>query len=407
MAQNIMDSKLSKSEEQEIYDSLVRSRIQMLMHFPFFGILCLSLKLIQEYGVPTAATDGNSFFYNPNFIKSLSESERNWIVVHEVLHPALKHIWRKGERNHNLWNQACDYAIHDIMVQFTEGTSYNDRDKLKMPKGCLYSKEFKDMSAEQIYGELEKNPKMRLLGNGQNGEGDVIDDHSMWGSQGTQNNSQAKQVDWEGKLISAAKSAEGKCAGNVPGFLQRLIGKITKPQKDWRVLLAEFVQPTIDDYSFNPPDRRFQDSDFMLPDFNDTSESVENIEFWIDTSGSMQDREISVCYSELVGAINQFNGNLSGRLCFFDFHAYGPYEFEGIDDVLKIKPEGGGGTSFNVIFDDIGKRQTKDDIAGIVILTDGYASWPNEKAANGIPVLWIINNENQKPPWGLHTTINI
>ena len=30
----------------------------------------------------------------------------------------------------------------------------------------------------------------------------------------------------------------------------------------------------------------------------------------------------------------------------------------------------------------------------IIILTDGYAPFPNEKIAMGIPVLWIINNED-------------
>ena len=38
--------------------------------------------------------------------------------------------------------------------------------------------------------------------------------------------------------------------------------------------------------------------------------------------------------------------------------------------------------------------------ASIIILTDGYAPFPQEKLAGGIPVLWIINNENVKSPWG-------
>jgi hypothetical protein len=36
----------------------------------------------------------------------------------------------------------------------------------------------------------------------------------------------------------------------------------------------------------------------------------------------------------------------------------------------------------------------------IVILTDGFAPWPAEADALGIPVLWIINNEEAQPPWG-------
>ena len=36
----------------------------------------------------------------------------------------------------------------------------------------------------------------------------------------------------------------------------------------------------------------------------------------------------------------------------------------------------------------------------IIILTDGYCPWPDEKDTLGIPVLWIINNEDMTPPYG-------
>ena len=40
------------------------------------------------------------------------------------------------------------------------------------------------------------------------------------------------------------------------------------------------------------------------------------------------------------------------------------------------------------------------EIASIIILTDGYASFPDKSSAMGIPVLWIINNDDIDPPWG-------
>ena len=36
----------------------------------------------------------------------------------------------------------------------------------------------------------------------------------------------------------------------------------------------------------------------------------------------------------------------------------------------------------------------------IIILTDRYAPFPQEKLAGGIPVLWLLNNEEGNPPWG-------
>ena len=39
--------------------------------------------------------------------------------------------------------------------------------------------------------------------------------------------------------------------------------------------------------------------------------------------------------------------------------------------------------------------------ASIIILTDGYVTdFPEEEASMGIPVLWLINNEDVTPLWG-------
>ena len=36
----------------------------------------------------------------------------------------------------------------------------------------------------------------------------------------------------------------------------------------------------------------------------------------------------------------------------------------------------------------------------IIILTDGYAPFPEEEVSLDIPVLWVINNNEVTPPWG-------
>jgi hypothetical protein len=45
--------------------------------------------------------------------------------------------------------------------------------------------------------------------------------------------------------------------------------------------------------------------------------------------------------------------------------------------------------------------------ASIIILTDGYAPFPQEKLAMGIPVLWLLNNEQVEPPWGKVSRISV
>lgn len=149
------------------------------------------------------------------------------------------------------------------------------------------------------------------------------------------------------------------------------------------------------------------DSLFFLPDFNEKDDFVADILFMIDTSGSMTDEEITAAYSEIKGAIDQFNGKLRGWLGFFDAGITEPKPFADEAELRLIKPKGGGGTAFDIIFAYV-RDQMQDHLpTSIIILTDGYALFPDEKEAMGIPVLWLLNNEGVTPPWGKIARIRV
>ena len=76
------------------------------------------------------------------------------------------------------------------------------------------------------------------------------------------------------------------------------------------------------------------------------------------------------------------------------------------DEFKIIRPVGGGGTDFGVIFDYVRKEMVTPP-ASIIILTDGYAPFPQKRAAMGIPTLWLINNEDVTPPWGKIARIKV
>ena len=169
----------------------------------------------------------------------------------------------------------------------------------------------------------------------------------------------------------------------------------------------DFVQEEITDYTFAPPDRRFDDNPFFLPDFNDKDGIVEDILFMIDTSGSMSDDMITAAYSEIKGAIDQFDGKLRGWLGFFDAAIIEPKEFSGEAEFKIIKPAGGGGTDFQIIFEYVYKYMADKLPASIIILTDGFAPFPQERVAGNIPVLWLLNNDQVAPPWGKVARITV
>jgi predicted metal-dependent peptidase len=233
-------------------------------------------------------------------------------------------------------------------------------------------------------------------------EGGTLDDHGYWPGEGDGFTSQAK---CRRRVMAATEAISrdngGKNAGGLPLLIERMLREIKAPSIDWRAVLNDFVQEEINDYTFTPPDRRMQDADFFLPDYNEKDYTVKDLLFYVDTSGSISDKEIAAAYSEIAGAIEQFGGRLTGKLAFFDTSVTGPIDFDGIGDIANIRPKGGGGTNFHSVLEHLGwLLAEREEITCAIILTDGYADFPPEQAAHDMPVLWVINNTDVTPPWG-------
>ena len=148
---------------------LIRARVRLLLSYPFFGTLCLRLKLIPG-DLPTMATDGARIVYNPTFVDKLRPAELEGTFAHEVMHCALAHQCRRGERDPRLWNEAADLAINPILIA----------NGFTLPAGALIDPAFANLSAEEIYARLVQksggggaaptpNPQQTNLGGGNAG----------------------------------------------------------------------------------------------------------------------------------------------------------------------------------------------------------------------------------------------
>jgi predicted metal-dependent peptidase len=75
------------------------------------------------------------------FVETLNAAELAGVLAHEVMHPALQHHTRRGDRDQKRWNMACDYAINPLLLDAG----------LTLPKDVLIEYRFCGMSAERIY----------------------------------------------------------------------------------------------------------------------------------------------------------------------------------------------------------------------------------------------------------------
>ena len=389
---------LNAAKQREYMRRILLARMAVLSRNGFFGLLLMHMKFALDPNIGTAATDGERVYFDPKFLDKISDRELVFIMMHEIMHVALRHTSRTGDRDDFLFNIACDIVVNSNILQAAGGdlssitlSQYGESMHLT-PKGD----EGSHYTAEEVYemfSSLSASRRKQL-------KHGFADDHSRWGTA----DDEALDALWKNRIrdaLEACRFRGGQTGrGTIPLGVERKIEELMHPKTDWRVLLNDFVQEEVTDYSFLPPDRRFSDSPFLLPDFNETETTVKNILFMIDTSASMSKKEITQAYSEIKGAIDQFGGRLEGWLGFFDAGVVPPFPFTDENEFKVIRPKGGGGTDFGVIFDYIRREMAEQELASIIILTDGCAPFPEESAAMGIPVLWIINNNYVEPPWG-------
>lgn len=418
--------------------------MRILYNHGFYGLLLMHMIYAVSEEIETACTDGVRITFGIDFLDSLSDSELDFVMMHEILHVVLQHCFRGDVEDPEAYNIAADIVVNsNIMLENGMKASSITLSKYGIamhvaPDG----KEGHEYTAEQVYAMLPKNlnkkgnnkspgsavgraKKENKKGNNK-GPGSAVgrakkeiskeqhqpvrvwDDHSQWGKY--EEDDTLRDV-WVKRFEDAAEAIKirdpSNARGLLPAFAERILKELKKTQTDWRTILNDFIQEEVVDYSFAPPDRRFDDSPFFLPDFNGKEDRVEDILFMIDTSGSMSDDMIAAAYSEVKGAIDQFNGKLKGWLGFFDAAIIKPQPFSDENEFKIIKPAGGGGTDFQIIFEYVFHHMSDKLPASIIILSDGYAPFPQEKLAGGIPVLWLLNNEEVNPPWGKVARITV
>lgn len=356
--------------------AMSKARVQLVLgkdaQAAFFATLALRLKPVANWDIDTACTDGKMLEYNPEFLLSLSPQQRVGLLVHEVMHIAYGHAWRRGGREPKRFNVSADLAINGPI-----------RDaKFSLPPGALFpgSGQFRDLppnlSAEEYYNRLPtKQPQ---------GEGGGDDPGKCGGVKdaGDPAEQQNAESDWRVAVAQAAQAAKGR--GELPGGLARLVDEIVDPKVAWEQVLAEFLTRSLsarDDYSWSYPNRRYIAQGIYLPSLK--SDSVGDIVIAVDTSGSIGADDLKLFGGELNGILELHPCRVSVVYCDADIQHV--QEWEPADGPLVLEAKGGGGTSHCPVWDWLKKQE--DEPACVVCLTDGYT---NFGADPGVPVLWAI-----------------
>ena len=165
------------------YDIAALKR-KMLVKYPFFGSVVASVGYEENKDIPTAATDGETIYYNSEYLEGLSVEEQTFVFAHEVCHIAFNHILRSEGKNPELWNIATDGVINQFLK----------RDGLKMAPGGIDMAEAISYDAEQLYEKLlqEKQQRQQQSGQGNSQQNQESKQQSNDGKQSGDNQQQSQ-----------------------------------------------------------------------------------------------------------------------------------------------------------------------------------------------------------------------
>ena len=374
--------------------------------FPYLPSAVCRVQFIWSDEVQTAAMDQFWRVYlSPKFVEGLSKTEFTGLIGHEIFHGVLEHHERRGSRDPKLWNVACDLEI-------------NCCPKLRrmLPPDALQPEKFgwsADLSAEQYYDLLQKEEPPED-GDGEdgdedgdeNGEGGGGDDaregegeESSGASPG--NGDCGSIVDgvprpWEEappdeggspgvsgaearlmkRQVAEAIATSSQARGDLPGnWVSRLTSPLKPPKVKWQNAFKSALKKA-EVWVKGRAEKSYRSPSMLQATAQEgvvlagMVSPIPSVCFVVDTSGSMNDADVSAALSEIDEAVRVLK-RAKVRAIPCDTRAGEAQVFRRAQD---IKITGRGGTDMTVGIEAALALKPRPNI--IVTLTDGYTPWP-------------------------------
>jgi predicted metal-dependent peptidase len=339
-------------------------KAKLLLDYPYFGIIASGMESVVNDNIESFATREGRFEYREGYMESLSDAERTFALCNAVLHEALSHTQRRGNRSPWLWNMACDYAINTLLIEngFTP------------PPAITYDKRFGNLSAEEIYHELS----LEFLDQEQNDRDsdDRRDDENL--------DEKLSRAQREKRSQEALEKSDP-----ISEAIHHLIQLHKKGSIDWRSELRESVGGYyVSDYTLIPPSKKLLYDGVYLPGVH--SRHLE-LAIAIDSSGSVDEVLLAQFIAE-VELITELFGSYTIDLIVCDDKIRSYEKFER-GEVITYTLSGGAGTDFRPVFELIETWMNQPKL--LLYFTDLDGKFPPYEPP--CEVLWISPIEGEVP----------
>lgn len=443
----LQGSRKVTAEEVAAFD-LSPHLIRLMWDEPFFANVLRTIQKTKTTMIPTAGVTAKGgevkFFWNPEFLASLSADEVKGLLKHECYHLIFDHTTSRARDPHIIWNYATDLAINSLISEnelpkgglipgkpFSKLTSEQEqrmgpqaaeRYKMISKKIASFPREkhsewyfeklmeddavkeaiesSKAMGNKSLVDALadgdvkidengnlvdkEGNPVTVVPGSG--GEGSPMDCHDGWGELSEEQKELVK-----GQIKQALEDSIKKCDGSnswgsIPSSMRATLRKMVSKEIPWQSVLKQFCGLSRRADRTSNVRRLNRKYPGIHPGVHRNYKA--NIAVYVDQSGSVSDRDLEL---------------LSGELdCLATHVTFTVFNFDTeVDEKSEREIKKGrksmldrtrcGGTDFRCVQKHANKNKKRFD--GYLVLTDGYA--PDPRGFNKLKRGWVITPGGQ------------
>jgi len=201
--QKPLDEAQMKKLEKEQMSRITDARSILILDQEFFAVGILSLELVANWRIPTAATNGKKIWVNPKFVQTLTIDEIIGLLCHEWMHVMFLHPFRGKDFDHITFNIAGDAVINYILLY---------ENKLKLPNPRIERRDAEGKDTEEMYGIiLAENKAKEPTKGGESEPGGECEngDGKSDGSEESDNDGDGQPGSGDGEKEEGDKEGEG------------------------------------------------------------------------------------------------------------------------------------------------------------------------------------------------------
>ena len=423
-----MESKIDMGEKLDSIGRkiLAAARNELYLKMRFMDVALSSLIFVLDEGACGMGTDGLYLYYNPQYLGGLYREDRvmvNRIYLHLVLHGIFRHMIRRKGREEERYSLACDIVTESIIDGMRHRCVLSSRSWLRRETYRRLGKEMKVLTAEKVYGALEKwnlseAEFARLAGEFR------VDDHSYWPADDDQKKQSQIENQWQdiSEQMETDMETFSKEASQESGHLIDQVKVENRVRFDYRQFLRKFsvlkeemaVDEDTFDYVFYSYGLSFYGNMPLIePQEWKEVQKVEEFAIVIDTSMSCSGELVKKFLEETYGVLSEndsFFRKVNIHIIQCDDQVQTDQKIESEEDLkdymghLELKGEGG--TDFRPAFayvESLIKQHAFERLKGLLYFTDGRGTYPSKMPPYETAFVFMKEDyeDVDVPPWAM------